>query len=110
MKRIKAPSEPQWVKDMNANRPKWEDVESAIKRISKDTLLKIAALDPYDICTPASMLTEGLPDVLVCHLSHRHEEAPNEPGVHLLAVMEVVARVLELREFERYIGQGKKAG
>lgn len=100
---------PQWVKDLDANRPSFFDVTHAIASLTKDQLLRVAAMDSYQIVRPDSFEKEGFPAIFGALLAQQHPEAPDQPGVHLLDMMELVARELDLTEFDRFMGRGKKA-
>lgn len=106
---VRKDTRPEWVQELDWNRPKYEEVPPAVRAIQKNVLLRLAIVDPYEICSPESLLDEGIPGVLVRYLSYQHEEAPHRPGVHLQSLLETVANVFELREYEQYHGRGKRA-
>lgn len=100
---------PQWVKDLDANRPSFFDVTHAIASLTKKQLLTIAAMDSYQIVRPDSFEKEGFSPVFGALLAQQHPEAPDEPGVNLLDLMELVARELKLTAFEQFMGRRKRA-
>lgn len=106
---VKKDTRPQWAKDLDKNRPNFGEVTEAIASLTKAQLLKIAEMDGYQIVRPDSFEKEGFPTVFGALLAQQHPEAPNEPGVHLLDLMELVARELKLTAFEQFMGRGKKA-
>lgn len=103
---------PQWVKDLDTNRPKWAEVEKAVKGMSQEILAKIGEIDQqssYEIGDPYAIIEEGIPAVVVQYLTYQHEEAPEQPGVLLQSLLETTAKGLELNTFEQFIGRGKRA-
>lgn len=102
---------PQWVKDLDLNRPKYEEILPLVQKFSKELLEKVldAVNDPYAIVKPDMLVQAGFPLLVAQYLSYRHEEAPTMPGVHLQALIELTARTYGLNQFEQYLGRGKRA-